>query len=40
MLDKNSKKYNKRFIAEHFGEDENERVEQFIKDAYSARKSI
>ena len=39
-FDKNSKKYNKRFIAEHFGEDENERVEQFIKDAYSARKSI
>ena len=39
-FDKNSKKYNKRFIAEHFGKDENERVEQFIKDAYSARKSI
>ena len=39
-FDKNSKKYNKRFIAEHFGNDENERVEQFIKDAYSARKSI
>ena len=39
-FDKNSKKYNKRFITEHFGEDENERVEQFIKDAYSARKSI
>ena len=39
-FDKNSKKYNKRFITEHFGKDENERVEQFIKDAYSARKSI
>ena len=29
-----------KFITEHFGDDENERVEQFIKDAYSARKSI
>ena len=39
-FDKNSKKYNIRFITEHFGKDENERVEQFIKDAYSARKNI
>ena len=37
-FDKNSKKYNKGFIAEHFGEDENERAEQFIKDAYGTRK--
>ena len=33
-----NKKYNKKFISENFGKEENERVEQFIKDAYNARK--
>lgn len=33
-----NKKYNKHFIAENFGKEENERVERFIKDAYKVRK--
>ena len=30
--------YNKKFIADNFGKEENERVEQFIEDAYKTRK--
>ena len=37
-FDRYNKMYNKKFIAENFGKEENERVEQFIKDAYKARK--
>lgn len=37
-FDKNSKKYNRKFIADNFGKDENDRVEQFIKDTYASRK--
>ena len=37
-FDKNSKKYNKKFIAGHFGMEEDARVEQFIRDTYAARK--
>ena len=33
-----NKFYNKNFIVENFGKEENERVEQFIKDAYKVRK--
>ena len=37
-FDRYNKMYNKNFIAENFGKEENERVERFIKDAYKARK--
>lgn len=37
-IDKNSKFYNKDFIMDNFGAEENERVEQFIKDAYNTKK--
>lgn len=33
-----NKMYNKKFIADNFGKEENERVEQFIEDAYKTRK--
>lgn len=36
-FDKNSKMCNKNFIAETFGNDEDERVEQYIKDAYKKK---
>ena len=37
-FDRYNKMYNKIFIAENFGKEENERVERFIKDAYKAHK--
>lgn len=37
--DKNNDKYNKDYIKEQFGEEENERVEKFISDTYDARKN-
>ena len=37
-FDRYNKMYNKNFIAENFGKEENERVERFIKDAYKAHK--
>ncbi len=36
-FDKNSKMCNKKFISETFGKDEDERVEQYIKDAYKKK---
>ena len=33
-----NKMYIKKFIADNFGKEENERVEQFIEDAYKTRK--
>ena len=37
-FDRYNKMFNKNFIADNFGREENERVEQFIKDAYKSRK--
>ena len=37
-FDRYNKMFNKNFIADNFGKEENERVEQFIKDAYKSRK--
>ena len=37
-FDKNEKRFNKKFIAENFGKEEDDRVEQFIKDTYNLRK--
>ena len=37
-FDRYNKMFNKNFITDNFGKEENERVEQFIKDAYKSRK--